>query len=157
LALARVGRAAEALAAAETAASLAPDDPLASLVRANAQVANGRMSEALNTIDQVRRRYATATPPLFDFVQAKALWGNDRFDEAVAAASRCLEKAPRFVACRAMRAVASDAMGRLEAAREDLKAYRVTVPGPPTHALGPGSYGVPKLQNGWLADTRAEI
>jgi hypothetical protein len=48
-------------------------------------------------------------------------------------------------------------MSRLEAAREDLRVYRVAVAGPPSHTLGPGSYGVPKLQNDWLADVRREI
>jgi tetratricopeptide (TPR) repeat protein len=156
LALVNAGRRADALQAAEKAVSLSPLDPQGSVVLASALVANGRMAEALHAIDVAQSRYAVP-PALFDFVRAKVLWGNDRFDEAVAAASRCLEKVPHFVACRAIRAVASDGMGRLEAAREDLKEYRVSVPGTPAHALGPGSYGVPKLQNDWLADIRGEI
>jgi tetratricopeptide (TPR) repeat protein len=150
------GRRAEALKAAEDALELAPHDPQGQVVLANALVANGRMSEAMRAIDQAHARYPVP-PVLFDFVRAKVLWGNDRFEEAVGAASRCLQRAPQFAACRAIRAVASDAMGRLEGTREDLKEYRVTVPGAPEHTLGPGSYGVPKLQNNWLAEIRREI
>ncbi|HEU0199851.1 MAG TPA: hypothetical protein VFR86_05405 [Burkholderiaceae bacterium] len=38
-----------------------------------------------------------------------------------------------------------------------MKVYRSVVPGEPTHLLGPGSYGVPKLQNTSLAQVRHEI
>jgi DNA-binding winged helix-turn-helix (wHTH) protein/TolB-like protein len=155
LALVNAGYRAEALKAAEGALRLSPLDPQSYLVLANALVANTRMAEATRAIDQAQSRYPVP-PVVFDYVRAKVLWGNDRFDEAVGAASRCLEKVPHFVACRGVRAVASDAMGRLEAAREDLKEYRVTVPGAPTHTLGPGSYGVPKLKNDWLAEIRSE-
>ena len=41
-------------------------------------------------------------------------------------------------------------------AQRDLKAYRLAVPGPATHVMGPGSYGVPKLQNDWLNEVRGE-
>ena len=156
LGLVSQGRHAEALLAAERAVSLSTSDPQGFLVLANALVINGRMAEAMRAIEQAQSRYPAPTA-LFDFVRAKVLWGNDRFDEAIDAASRCLEKAPKFATCHAIRAVASDAMSRLEAAREDLKAYRVAVPGSPTYALGPGSYGVPKLQNDWLREIRSEI
>ena len=146
----------DALVAAEYARSQSPSDPHGSLVLANALVSNGRMAEASAAIEQAQSRFA-ATPAIFDFVHAKVLWGNDRFDESVDAASRCLEKAPGFAACRAIRAVASDSMSRLEAARDDLKAYRLAVPGPATDAMGPGSYGVPKLQNNWLSEIRGEL
>ncbi len=150
------GRHAEAMQAAERALSLSPSDPQGFLVLANALAVNGRMAEAMRAIEQAQSRYPAPTA-LLDFVQAKVLLGNDRFDEAIDAASRCLEKAPRFATCHAIRAVASDAMSRLEAAREDLKVYRVAVPGPSSHTVGPGSYGVPKLKNDWLADVRSEI
>ena len=156
LGLVSQGRQAQALQAADRALSLSPSDPQGFLVLANALVFNARMTEAMRAIEQAQAR-DPAPSALFDFVQAKVLWGNDRFDEAVAAASRCLEKAPRFATCHAIRALASDGMSRLEAAREDLKAYRVAVPGASTHALGPGSYGVPKLQNDWLKEIRSEI
>ena len=149
-------RPAPALQAAEMALSLSTSDPQGFLALANALVLNGRMAEAMRAIEQAQSRDPVPSA-LFDFVQAKVLWGNDRFDEAIAAASRCLEKAPKFATCHAIRAVASDAMSRLEAAREDLKAYRVAVPGAPAYAMGPGSYGVPKLQNDWLRDIRSEI
>lgn len=156
LALVNAARAAEAVRVAEAALKRSALDPRNEWVLANALVADGRMAEALRATARARSRYLV-TPAEFDFVRAKVLWGNDQFDEAVEAASHCLEKVPQFVACRAIRALASDGMGRLEAAREDLKKYRVAVPGAPTHALGPGSYGVPKLQNDWLADIRSEI
>ncbi len=159
LALVGAGRAADAVRAAEATLKIAALDAHNHWGMANALVADGRMAEALQAmaLAQSREPAAPVTPAEFDFVRAKVLWGNDRFDEAVEAASRCLEKVPQFAACRAIRALSSDGMGRLETAREDLKAYRVVVPGPPTPTLGPGSYGVPKLQNNWLADVRTEI
>jgi tetratricopeptide (TPR) repeat protein/TolB-like protein len=156
LALLAAGRRDEALQAALQARALSPDDPMSDVVVANALIANGRMRPALEAIERAQAR--TLEPSvLLDFVRAKMLWGNDRLEEARASAASCLERAPQFAACRAMRAVASDAMGRLEAAREDLKAYRRAAPGPGVESLGPGSYGVPKLQNEWLAQVRQEI
>ncbi|HEU0199850.1 MAG TPA: winged helix-turn-helix domain-containing protein [Burkholderiaceae bacterium] len=110
LMLVSTGHPAEALKDAEQGLQLAPGNPHGVVVLANALIANGRMEEALRQLDQVQPYFPVASPEL-DFVRAKALWGLDRFDDSLAAATRCLERAPQFVACRAMRAVASDSMG----------------------------------------------
>lgn len=151
------GRNDEALKAAGRALQLAPRDPLAPVVLANALVANGRSDEAIGLLDAESWRWPAASPGV-EFVRAKSLWGVQRLEASVAAASRCLEQAPQFTACYGIRAVASDAMDRLEMARTDLKAYRDAAPGDPLQ--GPGSYsgkGAPKLLNDWLAPIRAEL
>jgi hypothetical protein len=75
-----------------------------------------------------------------------------------AAASRCIARTPQFAACHGVRALAGDAMGRLEATRRDLKAYRDAVPG--ELPQGPGSYpgkDPPKLLSDWLKPIQREL
>ena len=157
LALITTGRRGDGLKAAERAVQLAPRDPLGSVALANALLANGRAKEALTVVDSLRPVIPFTTAD-FDFVHAKALWGAGRLDEAVSAATQCLERAPQFAACHGMRALASDSMGRLEASLLDLRLYREAVPGVPLQ--GPGSYPgkqAPRLLNDWLAPLRAEL
>jgi DNA-binding winged helix-turn-helix (wHTH) protein/TolB-like protein len=157
LALVSAGRRPEGLAAAQRALELAPGDPAGPVVLANALLGVGRMQEAMLAIDQAQPRWRSATSD-FDYVRAKALWGVDRLEESMAAASRCIERTPQFAACHGVRALAGDAMGRLEATRRDLKAYRDAVPG--ELPQGPGSYpgkDAPKLLSDWLKPIQREL
>lgn len=157
LALVSAGRRPQGLAAAQRALQLAPGDPAGLVVLANALLGVGRMREAMQAIDQAQPRWLSATSD-FDYVRAKALWGVDRLEESIAAASRCIERTPQFAACHGVRALAGDVMGRLEATRRDLKAYRDAVPG--ELPQGPGSYpgkDPPKLLSDWLKPIQREL
>jgi DNA-binding winged helix-turn-helix (wHTH) protein/TolB-like protein/cytochrome c-type biogenesis protein CcmH/NrfG len=117
----------EALSAAEQAARLAPGDPDNLMVLAKAQTEAGRVADGLRTMQQALSLYPIE-PVYVSFLAAHVLWANARHDDAIAKATLCVERAPRFVNCRITLASALFEAGRLAQAQAEAEQIRQLLP-----------------------------
>lgn len=117
----------EALSAAEQAARLAPGDPDNLMVLAKAQTEAGRVADGLRTMQQALSLYPIE-PVYVSFLAAHVLWANARHDDAIAKATLCVERAPRFVNCRITLASALFEAGRLAQAQAEAEQIHQLLP-----------------------------
>jgi len=148
--LAAMQRFDEALAAAEQAARLAPGDPDNLMVLAKAQTEAGRAADGLRSLQQALSLYPIE-PVYVSFLAAHVLWANALHDDAIAKATLCVERAPRFVNCRITLASALFDAGRLPQARAEAEQIHQLLPGATSKVFSNLFAGVPPLQDRRIA------
>ena len=126
-ALSRAGDLDAALAAAQQACRLSPNDAECFYIVGAAQLQLGQIEPALGNLEQAMNRnpFPPAYLPAFN---ATALWANRRFDEAIRVADDCLAQAPDFWRCHQDRIVALVELGRLPDARKEAAVLQARVP-----------------------------
>jgi DNA-binding winged helix-turn-helix (wHTH) protein/TolB-like protein/Flp pilus assembly protein TadD len=144
--LAAMQRFDEALASAEQAARLAPGDPDNLMVLAKAQTEAGRVADGLGSMQQALSLYPIE-PVYVSFLAAHVLWANARHDDAIAKATLCVERAPRFVNCRITLASALFEAGRIRQAQAEAEQIRQMLPGATSSVFSNLFTGVPPLQD----------
>jgi len=144
--LAAMQRFDEALASAEQASRLAPGDPDNLMVLAKAQTEAGRVADGLRSMQQALSLYPIE-PSYVSFLAAHVLWANARHDDAIAKATLCVERAPRFVNCRITLASALFDAGRLPQAHAEAEQIRQLLPGATSKVFSNLFAGVPQLQH----------
>ena len=148
--LAAMQRFDEALAAAEQAARLAPGDPDNLMVLAKAQTEAGRVADGHRSLQQALSLYPIE-PVYVSFLAAHVLWANALHDDAIAKATLCVERAPRFVNCRITLASALYEAGRLPQARAEAEQIRQLLPGATSKVFSNLFAGVQPLQDRRIA------
>jgi DNA-binding winged helix-turn-helix (wHTH) protein/TolB-like protein len=136
----------EALVSAEQAVRLAPGDPDNLMVLAKAQTEAGRVADGLRSIQQALPLYPIE-PVYVSFLAAHVLWANARHDDAIAKATLCVERAPKFVNCRITLASALFDAGRLSQAQAEAEQIRQLLPGATSKVFSNLFAGVPQLQD----------
>jgi Flp pilus assembly protein TadD len=140
----------EALASAEQASRLAPGDPDNLMVLAKAQTEAGRVADGLRSMQQALSLYPIE-PVYVSFLAAHVLWANARHDDAIAKATLCVERAPKFVNCRITLASALFEAGRMPQARAEAEQIRQLLPGATSKVFSNLFAGVPPLQDRRIA------
>jgi TolB-like protein len=106
----------QAVSVARRAVELGPNDADALLFLANALFEAGEVVEALEKVEQAVSLNPVA-PPYYNYFHAVILWGNERYEEALAQTEECLRKAPSFGGAEIYRVVILVGLGRVEEAK----------------------------------------
>jgi TolB-like protein len=123
----RAGDLDAALASAEQACRLSPNDATCFYILGAAQLQLGQVEPALGNLEQAMDR--NPLPPAYQpAFYATALWANRRFADAIRVADDCLARAPEFWRCRQDRIAALVELGRLPEARQEAALLRTKVP-----------------------------
>ncbi|MDM0015305.1 winged helix-turn-helix domain-containing protein [Variovorax sp. J22P168] len=134
-ALSRAGDLDGALAAAQQACRLSPNDAECFYVVGAAHLQLGQVEPALGNLEQAMNR--NPLPPAYlPAFYATALWANGRFEEAIRVADDCLTRAPDFWRCRQDRIAALVELDRLPEARKEAAVLQSKVP-----RIGSGWFG----------------
>ncbi|MBC7942156.1 MAG: winged helix-turn-helix domain-containing protein [Chitinophagaceae bacterium] len=131
----RAGNLDAALAAAEQACQLSPNDADCFYILGAAQLQLGQAEPALRNLEQAMNR--NPVPPAYlPAFYATALWANRRFEEAIRVTDDCLARAPDFWRCHHDRIAALVELGRLPEARKEATLLRAKVPGITSASFG---------------------
>ncbi|MDN8614903.1 winged helix-turn-helix domain-containing tetratricopeptide repeat protein [Variovorax ginsengisoli] len=123
----RAGDLDAALAAAQQACRLSPNDAECLYILGAAHLQLGQIEPALSNLEQAMNR--NPLPPAYlPAFYATALWANRRFEEAIRAADDCLTRAPDFWRCRQDRIAALVELDRLPEARKEAALLQAKVP-----------------------------
>ncbi|MDM0029017.1 tetratricopeptide repeat protein [Variovorax saccharolyticus] len=134
-ALSRTGDLDGALAAAQQACRLSPNDAECFYVVGAAHLQLGQIEPALGNLEQAMNR--NPLPPAYlPAFYATALWANRRFEEAIRVADDCLTRAPDFWRCRQDRIAALVELDRLPEARKEAAVLQSKIP-----RIGSGWFG----------------
>ncbi len=112
----------EAVAEAERAVSLDPNDPEGYLAHARALVSFGRAEDAVAAAEKAMR-LDPHYPASYLFALGTAYLGSERYEEAVATLERALDRNPQTFGMQAPLAVAYAQLGRLKEASVALKRF----------------------------------
>lgn len=123
----RAGDLDAALASAQHACRLSPNDAECFYVLGAAHLQLGQIEAALGNLEQAMNR--NPLPPAYlPAFYATALWANRRFEEAIGVADECLARAPDFWRCRQDRIAALVELDRLPEARTEAALLQAKVP-----------------------------
>ena len=132
-----------ALAAAQQACRLSPNDAECFYILGAAQLQIGQIEIALGNLEQAMNR--NPSPPAYlPAFHATAPSANRRFDEAIRVADDCLTRAPDFWRCHQDRIVALVELGRLPEARNEATVLQARVPRMTSASFGRLSARLPR-------------